>query len=149
MSRIPDLYDKQMLLDRLLAQTKSVESCWLYTGPKTTKYGSIHYGDRRNVLVHRISYAIFYDFDIDSKKMILHRDEFCNHRNCWNPAHLYIGDAWQNSQDRTKKHYRGTHCKWGHERTKENTYINNRNTPVCRICQHASVRRYYARAKNS
>jgi len=36
-----------------------------------------------------------------------------------------------------------THCKWGHEFTKENTYVDGRGNRTCKICRRAKDRFYY------
>ncbi len=45
---------------------------------------------------HRLAYRVFVG-EIPSGLMVLHR---CGNEACINPHHLYLGDAWQNAQDR-------------------------------------------------
>ena len=75
---------------------------------------------------------------------VLHK---CDNPSCVNPSHLFIGTMLDNMRDCAKKGrfygQRQTHCKWGHEFSKENTYINiGTGARVCRECRRNLQRKY-------
>ena len=51
------------------------------------------------IQAHRMAWLI-HRGDIPEGQWVLHR---CDNRKCVNPEHLYLGDAKQNSQDRTTR----------------------------------------------
>jgi len=110
--------------------------CWLFTGYKTEKgYGEVTFKGR-TYKVHRISAYIFLSLDILDNLIQVNHKLGCGNKNCWNPEHLYIGTNSENQQDsiiaggRIQK----THCKYGHELTKNNIYLGKRGQRNCKIC---------------
>jgi hypothetical protein len=67
----------------------------------------------------------------------LHIDHLCSVRLCINPSHLEAVTPRENSR-RTGE--RQTHCKWGHERTEENTYRSKGGWRACKPCKLLAVR---------
>jgi hypothetical protein len=116
---MPSLPAKDELLKILEGQSTKTDSCWLYNGSiNDAGYGIISIGpagDNLKWRVHRLSAYIFLGLNIyDDETLALHKIE-CKNKNCWNPAHLYLGNDAQNGLD-----YRNsrTHCKHGHSLAK-------------------------------
>lgn len=85
------------------ARMKTVENtetgCWEYQGEIVHNgYGRI-WSDGRNVKVHRLSFLKFKG-GIPDNLMVCHH---CDVRNCWNPDHLFLGSAKDNSDDKVSK----------------------------------------------
>ncbi len=125
------------LLEKLWKHTRIEEStgCRLWIGSRNTQgYGRILI-DGKNKYVHRISYN---ELVKKTDNLILHKDWICPHKNCWNPEHLYEGTYSDNTIDKHKKHGHPmssrTHCRNGHEYTKENTKIKKNGLRVCLTC---------------
>lgn len=110
---------KENLFERLNSKTKinGETGCWEWVGYTRTngtnsriKYGLLTINKKRGgrllhgkARVHRISAWIFLDLDIyDSTKFICHK---CDNPICWNPTHIYIGDAGTNGRDRRVKNH--------------------------------------------
>lgn len=67
---------------------------WPFTRNKNHYgYGQIIY-NHGQMLVHRIAYQLYYGKE--PSQMVLHK---CGNHDCYNPQHLYEGNAKQNSQD--------------------------------------------------
>jgi len=110
--------------------------CWIWAGPLHTKgygYTSWH---GQNVAIHRKMFEI-------SRGVLLTTEQFachtCDNRACWNPTHLFLGDAEANNNDCAGKgrHHNTvkTHCKYGHEYSPENTELRTLATgSVTRVC---------------
>lgn len=72
--------------------------CWTITkASATTRYPSILH-KRHRVDLHR--FALSMTMGRWPKEHALHT---CDNVRCWNPAHLYEGDAFQNNQDRRQR----------------------------------------------
>lgn len=49
--------------------------------------------------VHRVSAHIHHGLDLKAKRVqACHTDE-CPNKNCWNPEHVYVGNASKNKSD--------------------------------------------------
>ena len=117
-----------------------VTNCWLWKGARNQLgYGRIAILEEDNKFhnryVHIESFKIFHGFP---NPLVLHKDQVCNHKNCWNPEHLYSGNHSQNKLDSIKKHGHPLrdriHCLNGHEYTKENTKVMKNGHRTCREC---------------
>lgn len=111
--------------------------CWTwnnYISP--AGYGYFHFksGQAR---AHRWFYQAFHNVTLAAKDTC---DHLCNNRTCVNPKHIEIVDSRTNnnrSNSPSALNSRKTHCKNGHEFTKENTYIKpNKTERNCRTCAH-------------
>lgn len=125
---------EQKLFFKKVKVPENPEDCWEWTGALG---GSGLYArfsiERVQVSAARCSYRTFVgpiEYEIDHK---------CENHACVNPEHL---------QDITKaknlrlKFDRKTHCKWGHERTPENTYVDPRGWRECLECRRITARHY-------
>lgn len=107
------------IVERLKARTEvSPTNCWLWFGSKDGNgYGKIKI-EHRMYKIHRISASLYLGLELDSILPVLHKDNLCRNRNCWNPEHLYVGTLSQNTNDSVKFgthiHAKRTHCPKGH-----------------------------------
>jgi hypothetical protein len=147
---LPDAEYNRRWFARVLARTVFGENgCWIWQGFCTHKgYGSTAYRGA-NVAIHRKVYELTHGVELPTEVFACHK---CDTRACWNPAHLFEGDAATNNRDCGNKgrHHNSvkTHCKRGHEFTPENTYLKITPTTVmraCKACQRENqLRRYQA-----
>jgi len=113
--------------------------CWELKLRTDGKYSCVQI-KRIKYRAHRIAAAYYLGLNYDDEnEYACHKNE-CNNPKCWNPEHLYVGNATTNSLDalnlgRTNWNAEKTHCKNGHEFTKQNTYIGCHGERNCRICK--------------
>lgn len=94
----PTPYEEKVK-QKLLAKRQIVNSCWEYTGCKsTTGYGRTCY-QGVYAYVHRVSYSVFVG-KIPNDMCVLHR---CDNPKCFNPEHLWVGTHQDNMLDRDIK----------------------------------------------
>ena len=96
--------------------------CWNWTGATSTnstgssKYGRYKYKGKL-WRVHRLAWVLN-GHTLNPSDQLNHS---CGNSLCFNPSHLYVGDASQNAHDsvRDKTHYCAgkTHCPHGHDYT--------------------------------
>lgn len=76
----------------------------------------------------------------------LELDHLCRVRNCVNPWHLEPVTHAENHRRRRGIKYGpynvGSHCRNGHERSPENTKVNNRGARTCVTCHREAVARH-------
>ena len=117
------------------------DGCHIWTGLLNyKKYGWIQ-NNKKQVKAHRASYVI-YNGEIPYGMLVCHR---CDNPQCVNPAHLFLGTASDNEQDKMNKgrhHQRKkTHCPHGHEYAGDNLYIDKDGHRNCRACFKVSSKR--------
>lgn len=127
------------------------EGCWHWQGKRDSNgYGLIqlHRGARRQ-LAHRISWQLHFGA-IPNGLLVCHH---CDNPPCVNPQHLFVGTQSDNLWDASRKGRLSvpgkaweallTHCKRGHQFTKANTYVyqrNGRSRRMCRACRAGAER---------
>lgn len=128
--------------ERFWEKVEKSDGCWLWTGSTISGYGYLHSGDklvRKPLRAHRASWAIHHG-PIPDGLWVLHH---CDTPLCVRPDHLFLGDRRANMLDAARKgrictvgKSRLTHCKRGHEFTKENTRTNHKGHRWCITCLH-------------
>ena len=94
---------KVSIYERLENFKLIVDKCWRFTGKiESNGYGRIDFGGKQ-IGVHRLSAHLFLGFNLNSDKLVLHKNE-CKYKDCWNPEHLYIGSQVDNINDTVKAH---------------------------------------------
>lgn len=136
------------VLERLMAKVEhDAAGCWLFRGCLVGHgYGRINIAGRL-VLAHRASWAI-HNGEVPAGKCVLHH---CDKPGCINPAHLFLGTQADNVTDMiTKGRSKSnaainavkTHCKRGHELTKENVRVTEIGGRRCKTCRAAAEKQY-------
>lgn len=73
----------------------SKDICWEY--PVTDFYG---YGRFKNKKIHREFFKYIHNVELTKKDFICH---LCSNKSCFNPHHLYLGDAKTNAMDEVNR----------------------------------------------
>ncbi len=146
--KLPDSIEK--LRDRFLKRLIKKDGCWDFKGvPKTGGYHTIRL-NYKTLAAHRVSWFIFKNEWPPQDKFVCHS---CDNRRCQNPEHLFLGTAKDNVRDMLNKGrqvaQRKTHCKQGHEFTKENTYMQGKEKTKrgCKTCRKILWKAQYAKSK--
>ena len=86
------------LFERLLSSIDKVDGHWLWNKALTWNgYGILNVAGKLQ-RAHTMSYQEFVG-PIPTGLCVLHSNECIKHRNCINPAHLYLGNRGDNSKD--------------------------------------------------
>src|SRR5258708_22894285 len=128
-----------------IIKENTYRGCWTWiASARKNGYGKFNITISKNKYkyeyAHRFMWMIIYG-EIPNGLHVCHR---CDNPSCVNPNRLFLGTPKDNTHDSVIKGRRGrgykrtrkTHCKHGHEFSRENTYIN----PItyeraCRQCR--------------
>jgi hypothetical protein len=116
-------------------EKRGADECWPWIGAKHEQGHGVFRFKGRAVRAHRFSYEIHVG-QIPSGLVI---DHVCQNPECINPAHLEPVTHHENLRRAGVYGVHRTHCKWGHEYTPENTYVDPHGGRFCRSCRR---RRY-------
>ena len=118
---------------RFWSKVEKTDSCWLWRGTDGT-HGYGYFSVKGiNLYAHRIAYLL----EVGPIPEGYQIDHLCMNKGCVNPAHLEPVTGAENTRRWAQSL---THCKNGHLKTAENTYIWHGH-PRCRICNSEAVRR--------
>lgn len=135
--------------------------CWTWQGPVNQKgYPRYEWGRGRYAAAHWVAFILevnneasleaIVDIIKFCKNLGLDLDHLCRERSCVFPDHLELVPHQINIA-RGEHGVLRTHCKNGHELTKENVYVrlhgSGAHQRVCRICRDAYMAEYRQRRK--
>ncbi len=113
--------------------------CLLWTaGTQDAGYGRFKGDGPTGVPAHRWLYEQWFG-PIPEGHHLHH--EVCETPACVNPAHLVPMTVVEHAKEHARLKGRPTECKWGHEYTEENTYIDPNGGIRCRACNRERKRR--------
>lgn len=116
--------------------TANDSPCWKWKGA-VDKAGYGRFSADGEAFAHRFSYKYFVG-DIPEGH---HVDHVCGWRTCVNPLHLEA--VWPTINWKRRDENK-THCKNGHEFTRENTHMTI-NGRVCKVCRYTRVKEWRER----
>ncbi len=137
---MPRIYTRRPALERFekLMTPEPMSGCWIWLGGiDGNGYGHFLREEGRLTLAHRWSYEYF----IGPIPAGLQIDHLCRVRPCVNPRHLEPVTPLINTRrggPATK-----THCRRGHEFTKDNTAYYRPGRRTCRECTRIIQREHY------
>lgn len=131
-------------LDRFWAKVEKTDYCWNWIGAKDSDgYGCFSL-NKKTLSSHRISYELH----VGKIPTDLEIDHLCRNRSCCNPSHLEVVTHKENTlrgMTITAAYTKRTHCKNGHEYTKENISRSAKNYRRCKKCANQNSTKYYTR----
>lgn len=117
------------------------DDCWEWVAATSPNgYGKFWYEGRMQC-AHRVAYTLTYG----DPGQCLVVDHLCRNTTCVNPAHLEAVTQEVNVGRAVREEL--THCRHGHEYTKENTYLTRSEIKVCKTCSRSNGRRNYKNRK--
>lgn len=134
------------ILNRILHYSRRKGTCVVcYLSLDKNGYSEI-WINGKNYRTHRVIMHLLAEFDLDSKKLILH-DNICISKACIEFTHLRIGTVVDNNRDtivkqghnNSPKGPRKTHCPAGHLYNPKE--VNKKGAQICKPCQTAEGRR--------
>lgn len=119
------------LENKLWSNFTVINKCIVWTGPKDSSagYGGFYLNGIK-YRVSRVSALLYLGADIDdTKQFICHT---CDNPPCFNPEHLYLGNAQTNRSDQSDRQL--DTCNQGHKLTEDNSYYQGiwRSCLTCR-----------------
>lgn len=135
MSKLPNM--KKDAIQRFVAMIEYdvISGCWIWKGNKANGYGKFKLNSK-DLRAHRLAY-LYWKGEIPNGPVL---DHLCRNSACVNPDHLEPVTQKQNI-NRGRNYLRElTHCKNGHEFTKENTYVTPTRNRVCKPCRRENER---------
>jgi hypothetical protein len=111
------------------------DECWPWKGAKKPSGHGVFRYNGRNVGAYRVSYELLVGATPDGYQI----DHLCRNPSCVNPAHLQPVTHHENLERAGVYGVHRRFCKWGHEYTPENTYVDPKGMRFCRACRR---RRY-------
>lgn len=144
--------------DRFMSKIQVQDNgCWAWAG-RITKRGYGHFSVKRKMLLaHRVAYEMFIDHVPEGYVVdhVCHNADplcaggsSCEHRRCVNPIHLHATSQRSNvlsGRGIAARYAARLKCKNGHDLANGNVRMEG-NTRVCKACQNAASKRYYARS---
>ena len=126
-------------MERFWSKVKKTDTCWLWQSATCKGYGLFSYLGKE-VYAHRFSYELLVGPIPEGMEL----DHLCRSPACVNPARLEPVTHQENCRrgEAGRHKCRRIHCKWGHEFTPENTYVDPRGDRHCRICRLAYQKEY-------
>lgn len=142
---------QQPTIERFWNKFEIQESgCWAWVGSLSSNGYGFLWHNGRTIRAHRFAFEHFMEEQIPPDKEI---DHLCRNHRCVNPLHMEV-------VTRTENVIRGvnpellrqrmlslTHCRQGHEFSKDNTYIDYRGYRGCIICRKVSNHKAYHKYK--
>lgn len=128
------------LQERIFEKIVVVESCWEWIDFRDKwGYGHLYVGGEigRVVMAHIVSYQTIRGAIPEGLEL----DHLCRNTGCVNPWHLEVVTHKVNME--RGKQATKTHCKHGHEFTKENIYYLKTGNRQCRICRSNRIRAWW------
>ena len=139
---------KEKTIERFWSKVEKTNSCWFWKGPLHSGYGKLG-SNNMGVLAHRFSYELL----IGPIPKGLEIDHLCRNKSCVNPEHLEPVTHRENTRRGNTGAHNAmkTHCKHGHEFSKENTVYQTCGSNLmrrCRTCRNTQLnlrRKLYGR----
>ena len=132
---------------RFWDKINKTDSCWIWSASTTRGYGRLMIKKNVTIAAHRYSAMLHFGM-FDSRLLVLHK---CDNPACVNPEHLFLGTEKDNMVDMVSKGrsfgQKKTHCKHGHEYTKNNTIMHNGGRE-CRTCISVRKKKDYQKKKS-
>lgn len=127
-------------MQRFWAKVEMTDGCWLWTGHTYRNgYGGFALNGR-DMKAHRFSYEVFIGKIPEGLEIDHVKAWGCENRHCVNPSHLEAVTHYENIQrgdiglTTAKILLARTHCRNGHEYTKENT-TTEKGSRRCKTCK--------------